>query len=206
MAVTISAGDARTSAGRGERRATAVLRGTCHPPSQAPGRPLGSDRGRGSSRGDFPKLCAAKGSIYSRARVCGDSEHQLQSSGEGLRLFRCVDPKGWNTQQLTERPHVEAGEDPLEGRATPAEFDRFRHQEPDGRSPPLCARASPRNGILNQSIWNHLVSTNEQITNSTTYVGSSFLFLLKHGTVVRGFRIVHLSIARCTRILGLEEI
>ncbi|XP_041590471.1 translation initiation factor IF-2-like [Vulpes lagopus] len=96
--------------------------------------------------------------------------------------------------------------DPLEGRATPAEFDRFRHQEPDGRSPPLCARASPRNGILNQSIWNHLVSTNEQITNSTTYVGSSFLFLLKHGTVVRGFRIVHLSIARCTRILGLEEI
>ncbi|XP_072649737.1 uncharacterized protein [Canis lupus baileyi] len=75
--------------------------------------------------------------------------------------------------------------DPLEGRATPAELDRFRHQEPDGRSPPLCARASPRNRILNQPIWNHLVSTYEQITNSTTYVGSSFLFLLKHGTVVR---------------------
>ncbi|XP_048955558.1 serine/arginine repetitive matrix protein 1-like [Canis lupus dingo] len=75
--------------------------------------------------------------------------------------------------------------DPLEGRATPAELDRFRHQEPDGRSPPLCARASPRNRILNQPIWNHLVSTYEQITNSTTYVGSSFLFLLKHGTVIR---------------------
>ncbi|KAM8921974.1 uncharacterized protein AAEQ78_025010 [Lycaon pictus] len=32
--------------------------------------------------------------------------------------------------------------DPLEGRATPAELDRFRHQEPDGRSPPLCARGT----------------------------------------------------------------
>ncbi|CAD7673443.1 unnamed protein product [Nyctereutes procyonoides] len=119
-------------------------------PRRPPGRPLGSDRGRRSSRGGFPKVCAAKGSVYSGARVCGDGEHQLQSSGEGLRLFR--------------------------------------------------------NGILNQSIWNHLVSTNEQITNSTTYVGSSFLFLLKHGTVIRGIRIVHLSIARYTRILGLEEI
>lgn len=37
MAVTISAGDARTSEGRGERRETAVLRGACHAPSQAPG-------------------------------------------------------------------------------------------------------------------------------------------------------------------------